>query len=363
VVAVVLFAACGLVWLIGQVAAILFGAHEHLPVRLVDMLGVLLCLPGTWDDPAKAWPPDTWPLLRGPVGMYAAAVLTFWLPALAYGLFLRLVSPRARRRRRERGARWASWWQLRRLLVLGPRRGRIILGRRDRIRDRLLGRLYLAVEQCHSVLAFGPPGSFKTHGLVIPAILEWQGNLVTTSIKPDVLRATLRPPSQPRRRLGSTTTRTGRPSGRPRRPSTVSTPPSASPPTASTASATATSPSARPPSPWGSGSLSMTAARTTAIPSSGSPVRTTAWPTPSRPPAPSPPAPAGARSGSAPNAEPGHEGAQQMAADNHTTIIGNLTDDPEVRFTVGVGIGWLSRIWAAASGDGPSRAGLTFEVL
>jgi type IV secretory pathway TraG/TraD family ATPase VirD4 len=72
----------------------------------------------------------------------------------------------------------------------GPRRGRIILGRRDRLRDRLLGRLYLAVEQCHSVLAFGPPGSFKTHGLVIPAILEWQGNLVTTSIKPDVLRAT-----------------------------------------------------------------------------------------------------------------------------------------------------------------------------
>jgi type IV secretion system protein VirD4 len=30
----------------------------------------------------------------------------------------------------------------------------------------------------------------QDHGLVIPAILEWQGNLVTTSIKPDVLRAT-----------------------------------------------------------------------------------------------------------------------------------------------------------------------------
>ena len=190
VVAALLFAACGLVWLIGQVAAILFGAHQHLPVRLVDMLGVLLRLPGTWDDPAKAWPPYSQPLLPGPVGMYAAAVLTFWIPAFAYGLLVRLLSPRARRRRKQRGARWASWWQLRRLLVLGPRRGRIILGRRDRIRDRLLGRLYLAVEQCHSVLAFGPPGSFKTHGLVIPAILEWQGNLVTTSIKPDVLRAT-----------------------------------------------------------------------------------------------------------------------------------------------------------------------------
>jgi type IV secretion system protein VirD4 len=190
VVAALLFAACGLVWLIGQVAAILFGAHEHLPVRLVDMLGVLLRLPGTWDDPARAWPPSSQPLLPGPIGMYAAAVLTFWIPAFLYGLLIRLLSPRARRQRKQRGARWASLWQLRRLLVLGPRQGRIILGRRDRLRDRLLGRLYLAVEQCHSVLAFGPPGSFKTHGLVIPAILEWQGNLVTTSIKPDVLRAT-----------------------------------------------------------------------------------------------------------------------------------------------------------------------------
>ena len=43
-----------------------------------------------------------------------------------------------------------------------------------------------------------------------------------------------------------------------------------------------------------------------------------------------------------------------MAADNHTTIVGNLVDDPELRFTVGVRIGWLSWIWAAASGDGPS---------
>jgi type IV secretion system protein VirD4 len=190
-VAVLLFAGCSLLWLVGQVAAILLGPHhQHLSVRLVDMLGVLLQLPHTWADPKQAWPADSRRLLPGPVGMYAATVLTFWLPALAYGLLVRLLSPRARRQRKQRGAKWASWWQLRRLLVLGPRRGRIILGRRDRISDRLIGRLYLAVEQCHSVLAFGPPGSFKTHGLVIPAILEWQGNLVTTSIKPDVLRAT-----------------------------------------------------------------------------------------------------------------------------------------------------------------------------
>jgi single-strand DNA-binding protein len=27
------------------------------------------------------------------------------------------------------------------------------------------------------------------------------------------------------------------------------------------------------------------------------------------------------------------EGAQQLEADNHTTIVGNLVDDPELRFT------------------------------
>jgi hypothetical protein len=90
VIASVLFAGCGLLWLVGQVAAILFGAHEHLPVRLVDMLGVLIRLPGTWEDPARAWPPELWPLLPGPVGMYAAAVLTVWLPLLLIGLLMRM---------------------------------------------------------------------------------------------------------------------------------------------------------------------------------------------------------------------------------------------------------------------------------
>jgi type IV secretion system protein VirD4 len=184
----------GLLWVVGQVAAILFGAHEHLPVRLDEMLGVLPQLPHHLDDPKRAWPPGAKRLLPGPVGMYAAAMLTVWLPVLLVGWLLgrwRLPARRGRIPRRQRGARWASLWQLRRLLVLGPRRGRIILGRRDRWRDLLLGKLLLAVEQCHSVLAFGPPGSFKTHALVIPAILEWSGPLVATSIKPDVLRATL----------------------------------------------------------------------------------------------------------------------------------------------------------------------------
>jgi type IV secretion system protein VirD4 len=187
----VLLAAGLLAWTVGQVAAVLFGGHHPLPMPAEDMAGVLWNLPGHVDDPAQAWPPTVRGMLPGPVGMYAALVLTVWGPVLLVGLLIRRFHPHRRRERKAKGASWASLWQLRRLLVPGPRRGRIILGRRDRWRDLLVGKVLLAVEQCHSVLCFGPPGSYKTHALVIPAILEWQGPLVATSIKPDVLRATL----------------------------------------------------------------------------------------------------------------------------------------------------------------------------
>jgi len=187
----VLLVAGLLVWTVGQVAAVLFGAHHPLPMPAEEMAGVLWNLPGHLDDPAQAWPRSVRWMLPGPVGMYAALVLVVWGPVLAVGLLIRRLHPHRRRERRAKGARWASLWQLRRLVVTGPRTGRIVLGRRDRWRDLLLAKMLLAVEQCHSVLCFGPPGSYKTHALVIPAILEWSGPLVATSIKPDVLRATL----------------------------------------------------------------------------------------------------------------------------------------------------------------------------
>jgi type IV secretion system protein VirD4 len=84
------------------------------------------------------------------------------------------------------GAVWAGNRELRLLAVGEPERGRVILGRTPG----LLGRL-LAAEDCHSVLVFGPTGSWKTSGLVVPGVLEWSGPLLATSVKPDLLRATL----------------------------------------------------------------------------------------------------------------------------------------------------------------------------
>src|SRR6266545_1887545 len=162
-------AATMLVWVVAEVAGVPFHLAKH---------------PG---DPRLAWPRSVRGMLPGPVGMYTTLVLVLSLPA-ALGSAVLGRRFRWDRRLQKQGAQWATRWRLRRLLVLSPRPGRITLGRRGG----WWGRLLLAVESCHSVLCFGPAGSFKTAGLVIPAVLEWSGPVITTSIKPDVLRATLR---------------------------------------------------------------------------------------------------------------------------------------------------------------------------
>jgi type IV secretion system protein VirD4 len=175
-----------LVWLVGQVAAVLFGAHHWLPVSLAQVAQVPFHLAKHPSDPKLAWPVGVRGMLPGPIGMYTALVLVLAIPATLVGAVLgrRL---RWDRRLQQHGTQWAGRWRLRRLIVLSPRPGRTTLGRRGG----WWGRLLLAVESCHSVLCFGPAGSFKTAGLVIPAVLEWHGPVITTSIKPDVLRATL----------------------------------------------------------------------------------------------------------------------------------------------------------------------------
>ena len=67
----------------------------------------------------------------------------------------------------------------------------MIVGRTSRLAGLAKGWRLLASEDCHSVLVFGPTGSFKTTGLLVPGILDWQGPLLATSVKPDVLRATM----------------------------------------------------------------------------------------------------------------------------------------------------------------------------
>ncbi len=78
---------------------------------------------------------------------------------------------------------WATAADLRPLLVPGPPGDRLVLGALNR-------RRLLAAERLQSVLVVGPTQSGKTSGLAIPAILEWAGPVVATSVKSDLVRAT-----------------------------------------------------------------------------------------------------------------------------------------------------------------------------
>ena len=93
------------------------------------------------------------------------------------------------------GARWASSIDLKALAL--PRGGagrRLVLGRRSGFGGGLV-----ATEERHSVLVVGPTQSGKTTSLAIPALLEWEGPVIATSVKDDLAAATI----GWRRRLGT----------------------------------------------------------------------------------------------------------------------------------------------------------------
>jgi type IV secretion system protein VirD4 len=167
------------VWLWGGVAGALFGSGwPH--TSSGELLTVLVRLPARLGDPATAWPRPARSLLPGPSGFYAALGLLAALTASLIAAASRLGVTSAASGRSP-GARWAAGGELR-ALHGGGRAGRLALGR-------CRGRLLYA-EQRHALVAFGPPQSGKSAGLAVPALLEWDGPAVASSIKTDLLACT-----------------------------------------------------------------------------------------------------------------------------------------------------------------------------
>lgn len=80
----------------------------------------------------------------------------------------------------ERRVGWATGADLRRLYARATERRRIPLGR--------FGHRRLAAEELVSVLVVGPSQSGKTTRLAIPALLSWDGPVLATSVKSDLVR-------------------------------------------------------------------------------------------------------------------------------------------------------------------------------
>jgi type IV secretion system protein VirD4 len=182
---VALLAVTVLVWLWGGLAGAVFGAGWP-PLGLGELLRVAVRLPAHLGDPASAWPARLRAGLPGAGGFYAALGAVAAAGA-ALAVLARRALGSATGGARE-GARFAAARDLRQLRSrwlpgARPPEGRLALGRRH-------GRVLYA-ERRHALVAFGPPQSGKSAGLAIPALLEWQGPAIASSIKTDLLGATL----------------------------------------------------------------------------------------------------------------------------------------------------------------------------
>lgn len=176
-----------LIWLTGALAGLLFGSGSP-SVGLSDLGLTALRLPAHLGEPRDAWPHDAYADLPSALGFYASFMLLGGA-ILVLCLVLRRVPlpaglPRiGDRSRRVPAARWAALRDLALLRVRASEPGRLTLGK--------FGRTLLAAEERQSIIAFAPTGTHKTSGLVIPALLEWQGPALVTTVKGDVLPETI----------------------------------------------------------------------------------------------------------------------------------------------------------------------------
>lgn len=174
-------AAGALLWLTGELAGRIFeGAW---PDTTFSQMGrILVRLHSHVGDPAAAWPAPERSRIPGAAAFYATLAILL-LPVLAVALLVVRHRVHARAAPSRAGARWADMRDLQLLRVDEPQPGRLTLGRVDR--------QLVAAEARQSVIVVGPTQTGKTTGFAIPAILEWRGPVVATSVKSDLLRETV----------------------------------------------------------------------------------------------------------------------------------------------------------------------------
>ncbi len=174
----------GVFLLAAHLAAVLSG-RAGFDAGLADAAGALVRLPGHLGDPAAAWGPRA-PSLPGPVVYYACLAALLLVAGAVAAVVARLSRVLLGPRHPlgvEPNAGLATGRHLRRLLVRHPEPGRLTLGR--------VGGRLVAAEARASLAVVGPTGCGKSVGFAIPALLEWDGPVLATSVKTDLVEATL----------------------------------------------------------------------------------------------------------------------------------------------------------------------------
>jgi type IV secretion system protein VirD4 len=169
-----------LVDVVGGLAGLLFG-DGWVTVPLAETPRVLARLPDSLADPKRAWPDELRQSLPGLAGFSAALALT--MAGSATACVGGLAWHERRRREQSHAARWARGRDISTLRVRTAGGGRVVIG--------CARRSLIAAEPRQSVLVVAPTQTGKTTGLAIPAILEWDGPVLATSVKSDLVRDTL----------------------------------------------------------------------------------------------------------------------------------------------------------------------------
>lgn len=169
-------------FLAGEILTLL-GTGHFSGTSLGRAPGIGIRMLGNLGQPAAAWPEATRPL-------FAAG--TFWfVVCLIVGLIAWQMFHHAPTISRKikgssappESATWAGRGDLNELVVKEPGHYRVTLGK--------YGRNLIAAEERQSVCTFGPTQQGKSTAIAIPAIVEWPGSVVVTSVKNDLMVDTI----------------------------------------------------------------------------------------------------------------------------------------------------------------------------
>ncbi len=187
-------AAVVLVVYAGAHLASLLGGDGRFRAGVVDAVGAAIGIPSSLGDPAAAWGPQHRTGLPGPALYYASLVMVL---TAAGGLIAagRLAWEATSARNHPLGVKpyagLAGRRELSDLAVPAPEPGRLTLG--------LAAGTLVAAEPRASLAVVGPTGCGKSAGFAIPALLEWKGPVIVTSVKSDLIDAAI----ARRRQLGT----------------------------------------------------------------------------------------------------------------------------------------------------------------
>ena len=183
-------------WLAASLAALL-GRRLKLHAGIGDALKATAHLPDNWRDPKRAWAGPFAERLPGPVVYWLSVGLVVGLACGGLRLWLRFRKDRHEpvdRRQRlgvETQPRLATTKDLAPLLCPQPKVGRLVLGRWEKYFLLTEGDAFADRRGVRgAVLLLGPSQSGKTTRL-IESVSAWQGPAVVSSVKTDLMRATI----------------------------------------------------------------------------------------------------------------------------------------------------------------------------